>query len=202
MKAGKLFTSLLALTLSFSLNLAAQQGWEEVPEDYDGLLVKSDITATIRGGDMEISVIPMDESILRYTTLELKNYLAALKKDHLSKSAFADPFDPKGPIPFLVNFRALGQEIRYEPHEMVIYSHGSEFKPIEIIPVSPKFMDKVAYIRQPPVAAIYLFDRGVDLQSQTLTFSYFNSLRFGNWQRLIERLNAARTQYELDRGRN
>lgn len=202
MKAGTLIVSLLVLSLAFSLNLMAQQQkWQEVPDDYNGLLVKSDITAITRAGELEISVTVMDESILRYATLELKDYLNSIKKEYLSDGRYGDPLDPKSPIPFLVNFRALGQEIRYEPHEFAIYNLGSEIKPLEIIPISPKFMDKVAYIRQPPVAAIYLFERGMDLQSRDLIFSYFDSVRFGNWQKVIERLNAARTQYELDRAR-
>ncbi len=199
MKAGKLIKSLLVLTLSLCLNLAAQS-WEDVPEDYDGLLIKTDITALTRGGDLEISVTAMDESIISFTTFELKKYLRAVRNDNPGTGAFSDPNDPKGPVPFLVNFRALGQEIRYEPHELVIYCHGTEYKPLQIIPVSPKFMDKVAYIRQPPVAAIYLFDRGIDLQSRDLVFSYFG-INFGNWIKVIERVNAAKAQFQLDSSR-
>jgi len=200
MKPGKLSTSLIVMCLSLVLSLFAQ-GWEDVPEDYDGVLIKTDITTTTRTDDLEISVTAMDESIITYATLELKEYFRNLIKENTGNGLSMDPTDPKGPVPFLVNFRAMGQEVRYEPHELVIYCHGMEYKPLQIIPISPKFMDKVAYIRQPPVAAIYLFDRSIDLQSQDLIFSYFDSLRFGNWLKVIERLNAAKTQYQLDSGR-
>jgi hypothetical protein len=201
MKTGKITLCLSSLFLFFSVALFAQNE-DAIPADYDGILVKSDISSTARGGDLEISVTVMDQSIIRYATKEMRDYLEKIKQDYLVNSPNWNPEDSKNPVPFLVNFRALGQEVRYEPHEFVIYCHGQEYKPIEIVPVSPKFNDKVSYIRMPPVSAIYLFDRAIDLNSQDLTFSYFDQLRFGNWLKLIERVNAAKAQYELYRSRS
>jgi hypothetical protein len=59
----------------------------------------------------------------------------------------------------------------------------------------------VAYIREPPVAAIYLFDRQIDLNSRELSIVYFNSLSFSGWLRVIERVNEAKAQYEVFKNR-
>jgi hypothetical protein len=196
MKAG-LFIPLLFILLAFPV--AGQD--EAVSEDYEGLLERDDITARMRGGDLEITATIMDERIIRYATKEMRDYLSKLKEDYLSDNMNYDPDDPKRPIPWLVTFRALGQEIRYEPHEVVIYNYGQEYRPVDIIPVSPAFNSKVAYIRRPPLSAIYLFDRSIDLNSRELVITYYNALFFNNWLRVIERVNEAKTQYEIFRAR-
>jgi len=196
MKAG-LFIPLLLILLAFPV--AGQD--EAVSEDYEGLLERDDITARMRGGDLEITATIMDERIIRYATKEMRDHLSKLKEDYLSDNMNYDPDDPKRPIPWLVTFRALGQEIRYEPHEVVIYNYGQEYRPVDIIPVSPAFNSKVAYIRRPPLSAIYLFDRSIDLNSRELVITYYNALFFNNWLRVIERVNEAKTQYEIFRAR-
>jgi len=198
MKLGNIIFCLLVLSLISPL--AAQQ--EDVPADYDGLLVRDDITVTMRGGDLEITVTVMDESIIRYATQELREHLRKLKEDRLADNMYYNPEDPKCPIPFMVNFRALGQEVRYEPHELYIYNYGQQYRPIDIVPISPNFNGKVAYIRRPPLSAIYLFDRNIDLNSRDLVITYFNQLVFNNWIRIIEKVHEAKTQYETFRARN
>ncbi|HUU30138.1 MAG TPA: hypothetical protein VM123_20225 [archaeon] len=188
------------LILSFAFPLRAQK--EGVPDDYDGLLVRNDFTVLMRGGDLEVTVTVMDESIIRYATLEMKGHLRKLRDGYLSDNLNYNPQDPKCPIPFLVNFRALGQEVSYEPAELVIYNYGQIYKPIDIIPVSPNFNSRKTYIRKPPVSAIYLFDRRIDLNSRDLVISYFDALNFTNWIRVIEKVNEAKTQYEVFRARN
>lgn len=199
MKFIRLLTVMLAV---LSLPLLAQIEDEPVPDDYEGLLVRNDITAIMRGGDIEITVTAMDESIISYATQEMRNHLRKLKEDYLDDPFIYDPKSKSRPIPFLVNFRALGQEVRYEPQELVIYSYGSKYRPLEIVTVSPNFNDRVTYIRKPPVSAIYLFDRAIDLNSRELSIVYFNSLTFNNWLRVIEKVTEAKAQYEVFRTRN
>ncbi|MBW7998113.1 MAG: hypothetical protein FVQ81_16395 [Candidatus Glassbacteria bacterium] len=198
----KLVRIMIAALVVFALPLPAQLDDEQVPDDYEGLLGRNDITATMRGGDIEITVTAMDESIISYATVEMRGYLRKLKENHLDDPFVFDPNSKDRPIPFLVYFRALGQEVRYEPQEVIIYSYGSKYSPLDIIPVSPGFNDRVAYIREPPVSAIYLFDRAIDLNSRELSIVYFNSLSFNNWLRVIERLNEAKEHYEVFRTRN
>ncbi len=200
MKSGYLFLPFLLVYLLIASPVGAQE--EDIPEDFDGLLVKADITVTMRGGDLEVSVTVMDESILRYATKEMRDYLNTLIDEHLADNMNYNPDDPNRPIPFLINFRALGQEVRYEPYELVIYNYGQEYKPIDIVAISPRFFDRVAYIRQKPVAAIYLFDHSIDLNSRDLTISYFDALVFRNWLRVIEAVNQSKAQLEIHRSRS
>jgi hypothetical protein len=193
------FLLLPLFLLGLTLPLVAQD--EDVPPDYDGLLVRNDITITMRGGDLEITVTVMDDRITRYATKEIRDYLNKLIEDRLAGNRNYDPQDPKHPLPFLVNFRALGQEVRYEPQELVIYNYGQKYKAIDVIPISPKFNDRVAYIRQPPVSAIYLFDRNIDLNAKDLTISYFGSLEFSNWIRIIEKVNEAKANFQVFKAR-
>ena len=200
MKRGYLYLPFLLVYLLIASPVGARE--EDIPEDFDGRLVKADITVTMRGGDLEVSVTVLDESILRYATKEMRDYLNTLIEEHLADNMNYNPDDPNRPIPFLINFRALGQEVRYEPHELIIYNYGQEYKPIDIVAISPRFFDRVAYIRQKPVAAIYLFDHGIDLNSRDLTISYFDVLVFRNWLRIIEAVNQSKDQLELHRSRS
>jgi hypothetical protein len=193
---------LTAMTMLFAGMLLAQIDDEPVPDDFAGLLVRNDITATMRGGDIEITATIMDESIISYATLEIRNHLRKLKEEYLDDTFVFDPDSKDRPVPFLINFRALGREVRYEPQELVVFSYGSRYQPIEIIPVSPKFNDRVTYIREPPVSAIYLFDRSIDLNSRELSITYLNGLSFNSWLRVIEKVNEAKAQYEVYRTRN
>ena len=101
MKAGILFLCSLLACLLLTRPAAAQE--EEIPEDFDGLLVKAEITATMRGGDLEISIAVMDESIIKYATREMRQYLNTLLQDRLADNMNYNPDGPKRPIPFLVN---------------------------------------------------------------------------------------------------
>ena len=175
---------------------------DQVPDDYDGLLVRDDFTATMRGGDLEVTVTAMDDRIINYATKEMRDHLRKMKENLLADNMYYSPNDKNRAVPFLVNFRALGQEVRYEPQELVIYNYGQEYKPLEIVPVSPNFNDRVTYIRKPPVSAIYLFDRNIDLNSRELSIVYYNSLAFNNWLRVIEKLHEAKAQYEVYKARN
>jgi hypothetical protein len=199
MNRGYLFLPFLLICLLAVSPSSAQD--EDIPEDFEGLLVKSDITVTMRSKDLEISITLMDESILQYATREMRDHLRMLVDERLADNMNYNPENPDRPIPFLVNFRGLGQEVRYEPHELMIYNYGQEFKPIDIVAISPKFFDRVTYIRQKPVSAIYLFDHSIDLNSRDVTISYFNSLTFNNWLRIIEAVNKSKTTLELERAR-
>ena len=199
MKREYLYLPILLICLLIVSPAVAQE--EDIPEDFDGLLGKADITVTMRGGDLEVSITVMDESILRYATREMRDHLNMLIEEHLADNMNYNPTDPNRPIPFLINFRGLGQEVRYEPYELIIYNYGQEYKPIEIVPISPRFFERVAYIRQKPVAAIYLFDNSIDLNSRDLTISYFDALIFKNWLRVIEAVNTAKAQLELEKSR-
>ncbi|OGF98295.1 MAG: hypothetical protein A2Z86_04290 [Candidatus Glassbacteria bacterium GWA2_58_10] len=198
MTLGKLSIPLWLLFLA--LPLLGQD--DQVPDDYDGLLVRDDFTATMRGGDLEVTVTAMDDRIINYATKEMRDHLRKMKENLLADNMYYSPNDKNRAVPFLVNFRALGQEVRYEPQELVIYNYGQEYKPLEIVPVSPNFNDRVTYIRKPPVSAIYLFDRNIDLNSRELSIVYYNSLAFNNWLRVIEKLHEAKAQYEVYKARN
>ena len=198
MTIGKLSIPLWLLFLA--LPLLGQD--DQVPDDYDGLLVRDDFTATMRGGDLEVTVTAMDDRIINYATKEMRDHLRKMKENLLADNMYYSPNDNNRAVPFLVNFRALGQEVRYEPQELVIYNYGQEYKPLEIVPVSPNFNDRVTYIRKPPVSAIYLFDRNIDLNSRELSIVYYNSLAFNNWLRVIEKLHEAKAQYEVYKARN
>ena len=198
MTIGKLSIPLWLLFLA--LPLLGQD--DQVPDDYDGLLVRDDFTATMRGGDLEVTVTAMDDRIINYATKEMRDHLRKMKENLLADNMYYSPNDKNRAVPFLVNFRALGQEVRYEPQELVIYNYGQEYKPLEIVPVSPNFNDRVTYIRKPPVSAIYLFDRNIDLNSRELSIVYYNSLAFNNWLRVIEKLHEAKAQYEVYKARN
>ena len=194
---------LLTLVVGILANFKAVQAQkEELPEGYEGILQKADITALMRGGDLEMSITVLDDEILRYTTVEMREYFTNLLNDRLADNMNWQEGSDRNPVPFLVNFRALGQEVRFEPYEVYVNSYGAEYKPIDIIPISPNFMEGKAYIREKPLSAIYLYDGKLDVTTQDVQINYFNQLYFRNWLRIIEAVNKAKADLELKRSQN
>ena len=189
------------VTSKFQLYTARAQH-DDLPEGYEGILQKADITALMRSGDLEMSIIVLDDEILRYATTEMREYFSSLLNDRLANNMNWQSGSDRNPVPFFVSFRALGQEVRFEPYEVSIYSYGSEYRPIDIIPVSPNFMEGKAYIREKPLSAIYLYDNKLDVMTQDVEVNYFNQLHFRNWIRIIEAVNKAKADLELKRSQN
>ena len=161
-----------------------------VPAGY-GSLKQEDIAIRIARGGLQVQAIPLDETIIRLLSPDsyraLREQLASRKStiDSLARRTGLDRFSV-----WLVRFHGLEQgETPFSPMEFIITSVGRDFRPIDVLPVTPGFGQQ--RLRQRDVqTALYAFDPQVDA-NQPLTVQY-ETTRNSEWSAILARIERER----------
>lgn len=161
-----------------------------VPAGY-GSLKQEDIAIRVARGGLQVQAIPLDETIIRVLSPDsyraLREQLASRKPalDSLARRTGLGGFSV-----WLVRFHGLEQgETPFSPMEFIVTSVGQDFRPIEVIPVTPGFGQQ--RLRQREVQqALYAFDPQVNV-NQPLTVQYETS-RNSEWPLILSRIERER----------
>ena len=138
-----------------------------------------------------MQAIPLDETIIRVLSPDsyraLREQLASRKPrlDSLSRRTGQAGFSV-----WLVRFHGLEQgETPFSPMEFIVTSVGRDFRPIDVVPVTPGFGQQ--RLRQREVqTALYVFDPQVNV-NQPLTVQYETS-RNTEWPVILARIERER----------
>jgi hypothetical protein len=153
-----------------------------------GTLRQDDVSITIQTGRLVVRAIPLDESIIRVLAPDSYRSLHELHQSRREQiAAVAARYGVRGFTPWLIQFFALEPDVRFTPTDVVISSVGRDFRPVDVIPLTPGFGQNRLNQREVQ-AAVYLFDEEVDV-NQPLVMAV-ESVRNPTWQetlRLIER---------------
>ena len=161
-----------------------------VPAGY-GSLKQEDIAIRVARGGLQVQAIPLDETIIRVLSPDsyraLREQLASRKPslDSLARRTGLGGFSV-----WLVRFHGLEQgETPFSPMEFIVTSVGQDFRPIEVMPVTPGFGQQ--RLRQREVQqALYAFDPQVNV-NQPLTVQYETS-RNSEWPLILARIERER----------
>lgn len=161
-----------------------------VPAGY-GSLRQDDIAIRISRGGLQVQAIPLDETIIRVLSPDsyraLREQLASRKLaiDSLARRTGLDRVSV-----WLVRFHGLEQgETPFSPMEFIITSVGRDFRPVDVLPVTPGFGQQ--RLRQRDVqTALYAFDPQVD-PNQPLTVQY-ETTRNSEWASILSRIERER----------
>ncbi|HEX6942964.1 MAG TPA: hypothetical protein VF128_08540 [Gemmatimonadaceae bacterium] len=161
-----------------------------VPAGY-GSLKQDDIAIRVARGGLQVQAIPLDETIIRVLSPDsyraLRELLASRKPslDSLARRTGLGGFSV-----WLVRFHGLEQgETPFSPMEFIVTSVGQDFRPIEVMPVTPGFGQQ--RLRQREVQqALYAFDPQVNV-NQPLTVQYETS-RNSEWPLILSRIERER----------
>ncbi|HEX6942122.1 MAG TPA: hypothetical protein VF128_04305 [Gemmatimonadaceae bacterium] len=161
-----------------------------VPAGY-GSLKQEDIAIRVARGGLQVQAIPLDETIIRVLSPDsyraLRELLASRKPslDSLARRTGLGGFSV-----WLVRFHGLEQgETPFSPMEFIVTSVGQDFRPIEVMPVTPGFGQQ--RLRQREVQqALYAFDPQVNV-NQPLTVQYETS-RNSEWPLILSRIERER----------
>lgn len=170
-----------------------------IPAGY-GTLRQDDIAMrlTIRGA-YAARVLPLDEGVIRLLAPDSYRAMHELKAGRGAQIAqSARRYGMRAPTLLYVSFFGIQPEARFNPQELVLTSVGREYRPVDIIPLTPSFGEQ--RIRQRETQnAIYLFEDGIDvLQPLTVTLegvqstSWAGTLRTLEQERTLVRARAAR----------
>ena len=156
-----------------------------------GSLKQEDIAIRIARGGLQVQAIPLDETIIRVLSPDsyraLREQLASRKPtlDSLARRTGLGGFSV-----WMVRFHGLEQgETPFSPMEFIVTSVGRDFRPIDVLSITPGFGQQ--RLRQREVqTALYAFDPQVDV-NQPLTVQY-ETTRNSEWALILSRIERER----------
>jgi hypothetical protein len=158
--------ALLSVIPSFR-RLSAQ---DTLPVGY-GTLKRDDIVVRFATDQIAIQVLPLAESVIRLLAPDTYTSLRQLVK---SRRAEIDAAGQRAGIPrptlVMVTFLGVVPQARFSPEDLNIISQGRLYRPVGIVPLSPRWSAYQLNAREQAVA-LYLFDEGINFH-ETLSVSY------------------------------
>ena len=156
-----------------------------------GTLRQEDLSLRLTSSSLQVRAIPLDESIIRLLSPDSYRALSQLK--HSKNDAIA-AVGRRNAVRELsvwyVSFFAVERgETRFSPREFIITNVGRDFRPLDVIPLTPGFGEQV--LRQNGRQdALYVFDGQIDVQ-QPLTISY-ETARNDDWGGMLPQIERER----------
>ena len=156
-----------------------------------GSLRQDDIAIRLTQLGLAVRATPLDESVIR--TLSPDSYralseLAASKHEEVAR--IARRTGQRALSSWYVTFFNTEQgEARFTPTSLTINNVGRDFRPIEIIPLTPGFGSQRLAQRESQ-SAIVLFDEALDA-NQPLTLTY-ESVSNSGWSATLQRIERER----------
>ncbi len=157
-----------------------------------GTLRQDDIAIRVAlPGGLQVRAAPLDESFIRLLSPDLYR---AMTEQINSKRVELDRLQERVRLPayslWIVNFFAQEQgETRFSPMEIVIRNVGRDFRPIEVLPMSPGF-GEYRLRQRDTQTALFVFDGQVD-PNQPLSM-IVETTESGGWQTVLQRVERER----------
>lgn len=156
-----------------------------------GTLRQDDVSLRLDNSSLQVRATPLDESIIRLLSPDSYRAMSELKR---SKTEAIAAISRRNAVRTLslwyVSFFTVQRgETRFSPREFIITNVGRDFRPLEVIPLTPGFGEQ--RLRQNGRQdALYVFDGQLDVQ-QPLTISY-ETARNDGWAALLPQIERER----------
>lgn len=151
--------ALLAALAGAPATLTAQAG--DLPPAGFGTLRQDQVAVRITTDNLAVRALPLDERVIRllapdaYRSL---HELALSRAGDIAAAARAAGYDSV--FTFVVTYFALQPEVRFNPDQLYVSSQNTFFRPIGIVPLTPRWSEYQVDQRQQAIA-IYLFEPGI-----------------------------------------
>ena len=188
--------ALLMLAVATTVSMAAAKksnafvGQSELPPAGYGTLGQDDIGIRLRTLDFVISVIPLDEGVIRLLapdTYRSMNRLLESKAEDLADAARRNGIS--NPSVFLVSFYGTQTRTRFDAEALTITGQNRLFRPRAFLPMSPSFGDRQVNQRE-TATAIYIYEDGLRL-FDPFTIGY-DGVSTNGWARVLRTLDRER----------
>ncbi|OLC06199.1 MAG: hypothetical protein AUH42_06150 [Gemmatimonadetes bacterium 13_1_40CM_70_11] len=164
---------------------------DSLPAGY-GTLRRDDIAVRLTTDQLDIQVFPLDEQVIRLLAPDTYRSLRDLLR---TRQAAIDSLAPQAGVAHatlvFVTFYGLVAQARFNPEDLNITSRGRLFRPVGMVPLSPRWNSYQLDAREQAVA-IYLFDEGISFW-EDVTVSY-QGLANGAWSRSLRALDQERAR--------
>ncbi len=156
-----------------------------------GTLRQDDIALRVQQFGLQVRAIPLDETVIR--VLSPDSYRALRDLVASQRTRIGDVQQRTGMQRvslWYVSFFGVEQgETRFSPMEFIITNVGRDFRPLDVVPLSPGFGSQ--RLRQREVQhALYVFDGQVDV-NQPLAIAY-ETARNAEWAVVLQRVERER----------
>jgi hypothetical protein len=157
-----------------------------------GSLQREDISLVVRLRGLVVLATPLDESVLRLLAPDSYISLRKLRDDQQDRiSTLATRYGVRGFSVWTLSFTAVEPDVPFSPMDVTISNAGREFRPIELLPLTPGFGQHRVEQRATQ-SALYLFDNAVDI-SQPLALTV-ETTRNARWDEILRTIESERTR--------
>ena len=157
-----------------------------------GTLRQEDISLRLRSSNLQVRATPVDESVIRLLSPDSYRAMSELKRSKRDAiAAVARANGVRELSLWYVSFFAVEQgETRFSPREFIVTNVGRDFRPLDVLPLTPGFGEQ--RLRQNGRQdALYVFDGRLDVQ-QPLSVSY-ETARNDDWASLLPNIERERS---------
>lgn len=139
--------------------LAAQS--TDLPPIGHGSLRQDQVAVLITTDNLAVRTLPLDERVIRLLSPDTYSSLHALVQSRADAIAAATRASGRDSArAFAVTFFALQRQVVFNPDQVYIASQGAFFRPLAILPLTPRWSESQLDQRQQAMA-IYLFDASI-----------------------------------------
>ena len=157
-----------------------------------GTLKRDDIVVRFATEQLAIQVLPLAESVTR---LLAPDTYASLERLLKSRQAQIDTAAQRAavarPTLVMVTFFGVVAQARFSPEDLNITSLGRLYRPVGIVPLSPRWSSYQLAASEQAIA-IYLFDEGISFRD-ALTVSYQGTSN-DSWTGVLQLLDRERAR--------
>lgn len=148
-----------------------------------GTVKQDSISIVLQPEGVRVSAIPLDESVIRVLASDSYRYLhATLESRRQQIIQRASMRGIRDPSIWYVRFFGLAPDARFVPTDFTVTSGGREYRPFDMIPLTPGFGTQRLQPREQQ-AALLLFEEGLD-DSQPLVVT-MGSERNTDWETIL-----------------
>jgi len=184
-------SALLALAACGPVPRLVAQG-EDLPPAGFGTLRQDQVAIRLTTPNLAVRALPLDERIIRLLAPDTYASLVELRRSRTADIASASrAAGVDSATVFVVTFFGLQPETRFEPDQVYISSQNAFFRPIGVVPVTPRWSEGQLRQREQAVA-IYLFQPGIPLLQP---FTLYYAERSSNaWEATLRTIEAERSR--------
>jgi len=158
-----------------------------------GTLKQDDVSLRLQSSSLQVRAMPLDESIIRLLSPDSYRAMSELKRSKQDAIAAVARRNAVRELSlWYVSFFAVEQgETRFSPREFIVRNVGRDFRPLEVIPLTPGFGEQ--RLRQNGRQdALYVFDGQLDPQ-QPLTIGYATAQN-DEWRNILPQIERERAR--------
>lgn len=164
---------------------------DTVPPGF-GSLKRDDVAIRFRTAQVEIQLLPLDEPVIRLLAPDTYQSLSSLLRTRAADlNDAASRAGVTRPMVFMVTFFGGVPAARFAPDDLTITSRGRLFRPVGIVPLSPRWGTNQLEARE-QAAALYLYEAGIGL-AEHLIVSY-QGMTNDSWGRAVSLLERERAR--------